>query len=138
MTFYPLIKRARSHKIPMGNEKAGATKPAAFEIYLAFTTGGILSLGALGAPAGKDDKQYDDEQQHIGQYGGKGSLGGCILFGSLDDKGTHALCLRSEGYRVVGIVLGLGFQGNEITGSIHLADLERLLFIVGSKGEMHG
>lgn len=119
-------------------KKAGATKPAAFEIYLAFTTGGILSLGALGAPAGKDDKQYDDEQQHIGQYGGKGSLGGCILFGSLDDKGTHALCLRSEGYRVVGIVLGLGFQGNEITGSIHLADLERLLFIVGSKGEMHG
>ena len=49
-------------------KKAGATKPAAFEIYLAFTTGGILSLGALGAPAGKDDKQYDDEQQHAGNH----------------------------------------------------------------------
>lgn len=36
------------------------------------------------------------------------------------------------------LVLGLDFQGNEIAGSIHLADLERLLFIVGSKGEMHG
>ena len=118
----------------MGNEKG--RKAAAFEICLAFTA--VLSLGALGAPAGKDDKQYDDEQQHIRQYGGKRSFGRSILFGSLDDKGTHALCLRSEGYRVVGIVLGLGFQGNEIAGSIHLADLERLLFIVGSKGEMHG
>ena len=47
----------------MGNEKG--RKAAAFEICLAFTA--VLSLGALGAPAGKDDKQYDDEQQHIRQ-----------------------------------------------------------------------
>lgn len=34
MTFYPLIKRERSHKIPMGNEKAAKLRPLKFVLRL--------------------------------------------------------------------------------------------------------